>query len=127
MKSASLRTSMIATAAVAAILLSACASSTESTKGVEGTWGDPKAKGSPSLEFTANGEYTGTDGCNTVGGSFTEAKDGTIDLGAMRSTRMFCEGVDTWLETAHEATISGDKLVIKNEEGAEIGTLLRFS
>ncbi|QIM18228.1 META domain-containing protein [Leucobacter coleopterorum] len=133
MKSAVLRTSMFAAAMVAAILLSACTGSADgtgtadSTGSIEGTWGDPQAKGSPSLEFTADGKYTGTDGCNTVGGSFTEANDGTIDLGAMRSTRMLCEGVDTWLETAHAAKISGDKLVIKNEEGTEIGTLSRFS
>lgn len=118
---------MLATAAVAMILLSACTGSAGDAKGIEGTWGDPSEKGSPSIEFRSDGEYSGTDGCNTVGGSFTESEDGTINLGVMRSTMMFCEGVDTWLVTGHEAKISGDKLVIKNEEGTEIGTLSRLA
>lgn len=126
MKSQILRTSMIATAAAAAILLSACTGTADTSKGIEGTWGDPTAAGSPSLEFTADGEYQGTDGCNQVGGTFTKADNGTIELGAMRSTRMLCESIDTWLEKAHDVKVDGDKLIINDEEGTEIGTLSRF-
>lgn len=43
----------------------------------------------------------------------------------MRSTMMYCEGVDTWLVTATEAKLSSDELVFSNEEGTEIGTLTR--
>lgn len=118
-----LRTAALATAATAALLLSACAGG--ASAGIEGVWGDPDTEGAPSLEFLADGTYAGTDGCNRLGGDYTQADDGTIDLGIMRSTMMYCEGVDTWLVQAHEATLISDELVFHDEQGAEIGTLAR--
>lgn len=116
-----------ATLAAAALLtLSACGASAGASD-VTGHWGDPKADQTPSLEFRgteAKGEFSGTDGCNVVGGNYT-VQDGVVSLGAMHSTMMFCEGVDTWLTTATEATISGDELVFSDKTGEKIGTLAR--
>ena len=116
------------TALAAAVLigLSACASPSGE---LIGTWGDPEAQATPSLEFSGtegSGDYSGTDGCNSVGGSFT-VEDGSIDLGLMRSTLMFCEGVDTWLVQARTAELSGDTLTLFDESGAEIGALERHA
>ena len=125
MTRALLRTTLAGAAAASILLLAACAGSGASDERVAGVWGDPDAEAAPSLEFLADGTYAGTDGCNRVGGDYTESDDGVIDLGIMRSTMMYCEGVDTWLVTATEATRSSDELVFRNEEGAEIGTLTR--
>lgn len=122
MNRAFVRTALVSVAVAAALTLSACAGA--SAPSIEGVWGDPDAESTPSLEFQADGTYAGTDGCNRVGGDYTQDED-TIDLGMMRSTMMFCEGVDTWLVTATEATLTADELVFRNEKGAEIGTLAR--
>ena len=121
--------SLAATAAAAALLALTACSPSGNSDGVAGTWGDPGAKGEPSLEFTAgknasSGDYSGTDGCNVVGGSYT-ADGSEIDLGMMHATLMYCEGVDTWLSTARTAARPGDELVFKDENGERIGTLKR--
>ncbi|WP_449282347.1 META domain-containing protein [Leucobacter sp.] len=113
--------------AAALLALSACAASPAA--GVVGVWGDPDAQGRPSLEFTAGaddsaGEYSGTDGCNRVGGAYT-VNDRAVDLGMMRSTLMFCEGVDTWLSQARTAQLEGDVLTFLDEGGQQIGSLER--
>ncbi|WP_075200786.1 META domain-containing protein [Leucobacter celer] len=112
--------------AAALIALSACASP---GTGVVGIWGDPEAQGLPSLEFTAeadasSGEYSGTDGCNRLGGEYS-VNGSTVDLGMMRSTLMFCEGVDTWLSQARTANLAGDLLTFLDEGGQELGSLER--
>lgn len=122
--------SLAATAAAAALLaLTACSPSGGAASGVAGTWGEPDAQGEPSLEFVpgddaSSGDYSGTDGCNRVGGSYTVDGD-EIDLGVMRATMMYCEGVDTWLVTATTATLKGDELTFADADGKRIGTLKR--
>lgn len=122
MKKIMAATGLLATALLA---LSACASS---SAGVAGVWGDPGATDLPSLEFTPDGddsgEYSGTDGCNRLGGEYS-VDGGSVDLGMMRSTLMFCEGVDTWLSQARTATLEGDVLTFLDEGGQELGTLER--
>lgn len=129
-----------------------------------GTWGIPDHRGLPSIVFDPDsapnaaravgntntstdsdsdertgitrGSYAGSDGCNRIAGSYTFARaDGTIDLGAMISTMMYCEGVDTWLSRARTARLTpnadsdagadGSRLVFFDEAGAQIGSLSR--
>ena len=40
-------------------------------------------------------------------------------------TLMFCEGVDTWLSQMDSATIEGDEMHIRDDGGAEIGSLTK--
>ncbi len=119
-----IRTAFIAAAAMATLTLSACASPAATGTAV-GSWGNAKATTEPSLEFTQDGEYSGTDGCNRVHGSYTEKPDGTVDLGAMLSTMMACEGVDTWLIQAQTGEIKNDVLTLRDEGGKQIGELKR--
>jgi len=91
---------------------------------VLGVWGEPDADGEPSIEFTDDGKYAGTDGCNRLFGTWTVDGD-AIDLGAMGATMMHCEGVDTWLTLGSTAVVQGDALVVSDEGGEEIGTLDR--
>ncbi len=126
MKTRTLRAGALLTALTASLLLAACSSPATS---LAGSWGEPETPGEPALVFTPDGdgdagEYAGSDGCNTIGGSYTEA-DGTIELGVMRATMMYCEGVDTWLSRGHTAELSGDTLTVFDEAGTQIGALTR--
>ncbi|WP_024356850.1 META domain-containing protein [Leucobacter chironomi] len=114
-----------ATAFTGLLALSACASAEEPS--VIGAWGAPETRGEPSIVFEPDGSYTGNDGCNGIGGRWRNdtGADDTVDLGTMHSTRMFCEGVDTWLSLARSAELSGDTLTLLDEDGGEIGTLQR--
>ncbi|MBK0419691.1 META domain-containing protein [Leucobacter sp. CSA1] len=127
---------LAAVAAGASLALTAC-SSGEGPDGPEGSWGRPDARELPSLEFepadaegaerAERGDYTGTDGCNRLGGEYTVEGD-LIDLGMMRSTLIFCEGVDTWLSLARTARIepgSPATMTFYDENDEEIGSLER--
>lgn len=115
---------LLATAAIALATLGLAACSPGGSGSVVGTWGDPDAAETPSLVFEEDGSYHGTDGCNRVMGSW-EADGGTVSLGAMASTMMHCEGVDTWLSGGASAKVDGDKLIISDEGDEQIGTLER--
>ncbi|GAA1611205.1 META domain-containing protein [Leucobacter chromiireducens] len=128
MKIPTLRIAGVLTAAAAALLLASCATPGASGA-VAGAWGTADTRGEPSLTFAPaaegdGGEVSGNDGCNVIGGSYT-LTNGTIEFGVLHSTMMFCEGVDTWLQHAHTGTVQGDTLTVRDESGAEIGTLER--
>ncbi|MDI6021929.1 META domain-containing protein [Leucobacter sp. UT-8R-CII-1-4] len=91
---------------------------------VVGKWGDPKSTDKPSLEFTADGTLSGSDGCNRITGTWT-AEGEVVVFGPMASTKMACEGVETWLIDPASATVKGDVLTVSDSKGKEIGTLDR--
>lgn len=114
-----------AVGAALALSLSACGGAA-SADDFLGIWGTPDTAGEPSIGFEADGAYSGNDGCNVIGGEYTLEDDGTIDLGAMHMTMMYCEGVDDWLSSSTTAKLDGsDTLVFFDEGGAEIGKLSR--
>lgn len=88
-----------------------------------GSWGS-QDDGQPNLEFNDDGTVYGTDGCNRLTGNW-EQDGATVEMPALASTMMFCEGVDDWLNGAAAATISDTTMTIENAEGATIGTLER--
>lgn len=108
-------------AVVAAALMAGCAGS--GTSPFVGVWGNTGETKQPSLDLTSDGRATGTDGCNRLMGTWKE--DGkTISFGGFASTRMACEGVDTWLSNASTAKIQEDgKLAVFGQGGDGIGTL----
>ena len=89
-----------------------------------GTWGKPDVEGQPSLILDEDGGVGGNDGCNVIFGDYTADGD-TVTFGVLGSTLMYCEGVDVWLTQAKTAKLDGDRLVLSDENGAEIGTLDR--
>lgn len=91
-----------------------------------GTWGEPGSQGMPSLTFEDE-EYSGTDGCNNIAGTYSQDDAGVIDLGAMAATKMFCEGVDTWLSTAQTASVEDASITFFDENGDEVGSLAAAS
>lgn len=112
---------VVSLAFVAAMAMAGCAGS--GTSPFVGVWGDTSDAKQPSLDLKSDGNATGTDGCNRLMGSWKE--DGkTISFGGLASTRMACEGVDTWLSNASTAKIQEDgKLAVFGQGGDEIGTL----
>lgn len=83
-------------------------------------YGDRK----PYLELSKDGTVSGTDGCNRLMGSWTF--DGSrISFEPLASTRMACQGVDTWLAAAASATLEGDTLAVFDADGKPIGSLVR--
>lgn len=82
------------------------------------------AKGEPFLEFAEDGTYSGSDGCNGIGGTY-EATDDELVLSPGFSTLMACPDIDTWVRDAKSVKIDTDVLVIFNKGGEEIGTLSR--
>ncbi|WP_244284201.1 META domain-containing protein [Agromyces badenianii] len=121
------RLALSATVLLTASALTACAGnpggSAEPADPV-GTWGDAVAAGEPSLALAGDGKLTGTDGCNRLMGTWT-AEDDAIAFTDVASTRMACEGVDTWLSNLATGTIAGETLTVLDADGAEIGTLPR--
>ena len=118
---------LLIAATAATLTLTACSGGSGATD-PSGVWGTLDEPGTPGLQFDApvdnSGEYHGNDGCNNVGGTYT-ITESTIDFGVMRSTMMFCEGVDTWLSQAVTATISGDTMTLLDDSGSSIGELAR--
>lgn len=86
-----------------------------------GTWGQSGA-GQPQLVLAKDGGLSGTDGCNTLTGTW-EKKDDKVSFGPVASTLMACDGVDAWLSALNSATISGTTMTVLDQGGAKIGTL----
>ncbi|MFZ4895852.1 META domain-containing protein [Plantibacter sp. Mn2098] len=127
--------------AVAALLLSGCASgpaddaptsspaatvdsSAGDAIGVVGVWGTEDVQGQPYLTLAEDGTISGTDGCNRLIGTWTAEAD-TVAFGPIATTQMFCEGVDTWLSAAASGAYTEQQLTLYNASGAQIGTLER--
>ncbi|WP_246150274.1 META domain-containing protein [Agromyces intestinalis] len=123
-------TSALVAAAAAALALAGCAGAGSSGgQGGDpiGTWGDPAATGEPWLSLADDGVLTGNDGCNSLRGTWERDDDGIVDFSGLAATRMFCQGVDTWLSGAEAARIDGDTMTVLGDDDAEIGTLARTS
>ncbi len=103
---------------------SADASAEAATGGAAGTWrAEAPAGVDVHLTLESDGTVQGSDGCNTLTGSWTEA-DGVVTLGGLASTRKACEGVDTWLSRANALSLDGSSLAtVVDAAGAPIGTL----
>ncbi len=120
---------LLLTSAAALALLAGCAgddpAGADSPGTVAGTWTAPAGAGeAPTLELSADGTVSGTDGCNRLTGSWTES-DGAVELGPLAVTQMACEGVDDWLSRAMSVTVDGDTMTVRDVGGQQIGTLSR--
>lgn len=124
----------------AALLLSACAAgpSLEESPAV-GDWAaqaDPAApqRALPELSLSPDGRLSGTDVCNSIGGSWVlDEVDPTarsLSLVDVFSTEMACPDIETWfLQGPAQQTLrvddSGEALLVFDETGAQIGELGR--
>lgn len=112
-----------------AAILTACASpatSGDSTDpaAIEGVWGDSAAANAPYLEFSADGNVVGSDGCNGLNGTY-EFDGDTADVKLGVSTLKGCLNVDTWLRDVASVQPEDDVLSVYDHDGESIGTLDR--
>ncbi|WP_334122824.1 META domain-containing protein [Glutamicibacter sp.] len=88
-----------------------------------GLWGSKIPK-RPWLEFLDDGKVVGSDGCNRLFGTWSEAQD--VEFIALAGTRMFCEGVDDWLARASTGKLLDDgSLAIFDQDNNELGILVK--
>lgn len=129
----------VASAAVFALMITSCASSTDpgpaptstSPAGssadvateLVGGWGEDAA-GKPYLEFTETGDVRGSDGCNGIVSTYTVEGD-SIEIATFMSTLRACQGVDDWLRGVRAVEIDGDTLVVMDAAGERLGELAR--
>ncbi|MCS5734652.1 META domain-containing protein [Herbiconiux daphne] len=95
---------------------------------VTGTWSAGPLAGTGAeayLTLTDDFEVSGSDGCNSLAGTWSEGDDGTVVLSSMISTLIGCEGAEPWLTRAGSLTIEGDTATVLDASGTEIGTLTR--
>ncbi|MER5457899.1 hypothetical protein ABT008_24285 [Micromonospora sp. NPDC002389] len=81
-----------------------------------------------SVEFVADGTWTGSDGCNSYSpGRWATGGDGAFLATGGVSTAIGCDNVPTgrWLITARQAGLDGDVLVLRDAQGADTGRLVR--
>ncbi|SFN05830.1 META domain-containing protein [Pseudonocardia ammonioxydans] len=94
-----------------------------------GRWfpADGVAQGRAFADFTADGGWTGSDGCNGQRGTWELGPDGAFTGTAGPSTLMACENVPVarWVSDAGRAGIRGDDLVLYDAGGAERAHLVR--
>lgn len=119
-----------------ALTLSGGASTTELVRATDdsvgpqgrpvGYWAERRTSTSPFLSLAADGTFTGSDGCNTLVGSWTFTDDEQIVFGETASTLVACEGVDTWLNQAATARVQANVMSVQSADGTVIGQLEGF-
>lgn len=82
----------------------------------------------PQAVFSADGTWTGSDGCNGGGGRWAVGESGEFLATSGPSTLIYCEGapVPSWVAQATSAGVNADDwLLLFDASGAEIGRLSR--
>ncbi|WP_374945489.1 META domain-containing protein [Agreia sp.] len=91
-----------------------------------GYWAERRTSTSPFLSLAADGTFSGSDGCNTLVGSWTYTDDEQVVFGQIASTLMACEGVDTWLNQAATGRVQANIMTVDSADGTVIGQLEGF-
>lgn len=86
-----------------------------------GKWTSPEA-GDPFLEFSEDGQVTGSDGCNRIQTTW-EVDGDKILITPFTTTQKACAGVDMWLSEASSATIEGNVMKVADSSGKVVGGL----
>lgn len=81
----------------------------------------------PHVDFAADGSWSGSDGCNVVVGRWSVGSDGELLTTAGPSTLIGCDGalVPYWVAAARIAGFDGDRLLLLDRDGNELGRLVR--
>jgi heat shock protein HslJ len=81
----------------------------------------------PYVQFSQDGTWHGTDGCNGLSGRWSVDQDGGFEASSNPSTLIACDNVDLGrqLTQAQSVELDGDTLVLRDARGNEIGRLQR--
>ncbi|MFI6066987.1 META domain-containing protein [Micromonospora sp. NPDC051227] len=91
-----------------------------------GRWTPKSGHNAAYLEFTADGEWHGSDGCNDESGRWITAASGTLLATARIATLAICAAsvpIGQWVTTARRAGLDGKVLVLRDAHGHETGRL----
>lgn len=90
-----------------------------------GRWAPARGPETVYVEFRADGEWRGSDGCNGQGGRWVAGPGGALLATSGPSTLIGCEGepVGAWLSSAWRAGLDGETLVLLDAGAGEIGRL----
>jgi hypothetical protein len=79
------------------------------------------------VQFSEDGTWRGTDGCNGQSGRWSVGPDGGFEASSNTSTFIGCGnvGVGLWLALARAAVLDGEVLVLRDAKGAVTGRLRR--
>lgn len=86
-----------------------------------GKWTSPEA-GEPFLEFSEDGQVTGSDGCNRIQTTW-EVDGDKILITPFTTTQKACAGVDMWLSKVSSVTIEGNVMKVADSGGDVVGGL----
>lgn len=96
-----------------------------------GKWIPVGARGAtePYVEFDSSGRWSGSDGCNSVGGRWITDDAGSFLAAVGMTTAMGCPGSDVGglLFESRLAGIDGDELVLLDGDAVELGRLMRVT
>lgn len=106
-------------------LFTGCAPANNSPVAIPGIWGASPESGDAYLELADTGDLSGSDGCNRLIGGWIADGDTAVTFTELGSTRMACDGVDTWLSNATSATLDGKTMTVLDASGNDIGTLVK--
>ncbi|MGC5285356.1 META domain-containing protein [Micromonospora sp. DT231] len=91
-----------------------------------GRWAPRSGHRAAYVEFTADGEWHGSDGCNDQSGRWITAAGGTLLATTRAATLAFCTDsvpIGHWVTTARRAGHDGKVLVLLDAQGKETGRL----
>lgn len=92
-----------------------------------GHWVPKDGDGRAYVDFTENGNFSGSDGCNGSGGRFAVGDAGHLLALEGGSSLIGCNGVNvpSWAGQAGRAGFDGDELVFYDSTGTVLGRLIR--
>ncbi|MEV1320090.1 META domain-containing protein [Micromonospora arborensis] len=91
-----------------------------------GRWVPASGHKAAYVEFTADGEWHGSDGCNDESGRWIAAAGGTLLACARPITLAVCAEsvpIGQWVTTTRRAGLDGEVLVLLDAQGDETGRL----
>ena len=88
-----------------------------------GYWVEEMTPTAPFLSISADGTFSGNDGCNTLFGSWKTADDDAILFEQVGMTLMACDGVDQWLNQLAKGRVLSGVMSIEAADGTIIGQL----
>ncbi|GAA2514559.1 META domain-containing protein [Pilimelia columellifera] len=85
-------------------------------------WGTP-----PYVQFTDDGAWQGSDGCNPLKGRWSASPGGAFQASFPGSTEMGCDNVNVgpWLASTRTVEINGNMLTLRDAGDAQVGQLRR--
>ena len=88
-----------------------------------GYWVEERTPESPFLSISADGTFSGNDGCNVIRGSWEAVDDSAVQFSDIATTLMACEGVDQWLSQASLVRVRAGVLTVQDADGVVLGQL----